>query len=230
MIYVTGDTHGKPARLSQESMPFASAWGKGDTLIVCGDFGYLMNGTTHEDLFLRELSFRPYTICFVDGNRENFRMLADLRVTRWHGGSVHRLRRNVIHLMRGQVYEIEDKRIFTMGGGFSVDRYRRYEGVDWWPQELPCAEEYEAARATLTQAGMQVDYLLSHTAPSSTLSDIYERTPEEAPLNDFLEWVKQNVAYKRWYFGHLHMDAALGDNLYALFTCVRELTTGALIW
>ncbi len=230
MIYVTGDTHGKPARLTRECMPFADGWGKGDTLIVCGDFGYLMSGSPREELFLRELSFRPYTVCFLDGNRENFDLLEKLEVSDWRGGKVRRLRRNVVHLMRGQVYRLEGKRLFTMGGGYSIDRLRRFEGVDWWARELPNEAEYELARENLLAEGMEVDYILTHAAPTSLMRAIAQACPEEAELNHFLEWVKNAVRYNRWYFGHLHMDAELNDRMYALFTEVRELTTGEPVW
>ena len=30
----------------------------------------------------------------------------------WHGGKVHEIRPHVLHLMRGQVFEIEDRNIF----------------------------------------------------------------------------------------------------------------------
>ena len=38
MIYVTGDTHGEADRLSPSKLRALKA---GDTLIVCGDFGFL---------------------------------------------------------------------------------------------------------------------------------------------------------------------------------------------
>ena len=230
MIYITGDTHGRAARLSRESMPFAESWGKQDTLIVCGDFGFLSSGTKREELFLRELSFRPYTICFLDGNRENFGLLDSYKVTQWQGGNVHRIRANVIHLMRGEIYELEGKRIFTMGGGYSIDRERRYENVDWWAQEMPSETEYQNAKQHLQSVGMSVDYVLSHAAPQSIMDEIYLPNPQEKPLNDFLDWVLQNVKYDRWYFGHLHVDAALERNLYAMFVAVRELVTGKPVW
>lgn len=230
MIYITGDTHGRAARLSRESMPFAESWGKRDTLIVCGDFGYLMNNTKREELFLRELSFRPYTICFLDGNRENFTLLDGIKTTEWHGGKVHKLRHNVIHLMRGQVYELEGQKLFTMGGGCSIDRERRFENVDWWPREMPSDDEYAEARRNLEAAGMSVDYVLTHAAPQTVMGRICLPNPDERELNDFLDWVMSSVEYKRWYFGHLHVDAALEDNVYAMFISVRELGTGQLVW
>ena len=95
MIYITGDTHGSQARLSRETMPFADRWTKRDTLIICGDFGYLFNGGPKEELALRELSFRPYTIAFVDGNHENYNLLANYPAIAWRGGMARRIRRNV---------------------------------------------------------------------------------------------------------------------------------------
>lgn len=230
MIYITGDTHGKPIRLTTESMPFSAGWSAKDTLIVCGDFGYLMNGTPREELFLRELSFRPYTICFVDGNRDNHSMLGEMPVTEWNGGKVHRMRKNLLHLMRGQVYTIGGQRVFTMGGGYSVDRARRFEGVDWWPEELPSHEEYTEGLRNLKKADMRVDTVITHTAPLSVLGGLYPMCAEERPLNEYLDRVKSEVSFKRWYFGHLHLDAALDDGMYAMFMSVREMETGEIVW
>jgi predicted phosphodiesterase len=230
MIYVTGDTHGSLARLSTDSMPFASRWTRKDTLIVCGDFGFLFSGGTREETALRELSFRPYTILFVDGNHENFGLLDTYKPIPWKGGMARRLRRNIYHLMRGQVFELEGHTVFTMGGGFSIDRSRRYKGVDWWPAEMPGPEEYAEARKNLEHCDHNVDYIITHTAPERVMLQIFGEHEGEKELNDFLEWVLTNVSYKRWYFGHLHMDAPLDNNLYAMFLSVRELTTGNLVW
>ncbi len=230
MIYVTGDTHGSPARLSAETMPFSARWGKQDTLIVCGDFGYLFNGGTREELALRELSFRPYTILFVDGNHENFNLMASYPPVSWKGGMARRIRRNVYHLMRGQVFELEGHTIFTMGGGYSIDHSRRYEGVDWWRAEMPSREEYELARKNLERCDRNVDYVVTHAAPEKVMRQIFGDHEGERELNDFLQWIMDSVAYKRWYFGHLHMDAPLEDRLYAMFLSVRELTTGNVLW
>lgn len=229
MIYVTGDTHGKQSRLSRDGMPFASDWGEDDYLIVCGDFGYLFNGTQREELFLRDLSFRPYTICFLDGNHENFTLLDALPVTTWKGGQVHKLRHNVIHLMRGQIYSICGRTIFTMGGGYSIDRYRRQEGSNWWPREMPSKEEYQEALRNLEKVNLRVDYVLTHAAPEQVMNLYLSDLDEERELNEFLDWIRRNVEYKRWYFGHVHMDDELVGGLTAIFMSYRELETGKII-
>lgn len=64
----------------------------------------------------------------------------------------------MIHLMRGQVYDIGGKTFFTFGGGLSADRADRKEGRSWWPQEAPSGEEMEAARKNRT--GTLSDWIL----------------------------------------------------------------------
>ena len=71
----------------------------------------------------------PFSVLFVDGNHENFDLLNSYPVEIWKGGKVHRVKPNITHLMRGQVFEIEGKTIFTFGGATSIDRDFRTEGM-----------------------------------------------------------------------------------------------------
>ena len=48
---------------------------------------------------------------------------------KWHGGKVHKINDSIIHLMRGQVYNIDNNNIFTFGGAASVDKEFRKENV-----------------------------------------------------------------------------------------------------
>ena len=45
MVYVTGDTHGDIKRFSD---PRLRSLKKGDTLIICGDFGFIWDGSNME--------------------------------------------------------------------------------------------------------------------------------------------------------------------------------------
>ena len=209
MIFVTGDTHGEQGRmlwlLRQE--PLRS----GDTLIVCGDFGYLFSGSEAEADFLDHLEQHPATICFVDGNHENFPLISAFPEEVWNGGRIHRIRKNVIHLMRGQVFTLEGRRFFTMGGAYSIDKYRREPGRSWWPEEIPTAEEFAEARRNLDDCGWQVDYVLSHTAPTKIVYFLGMRlrfSPDQhdLALTEFLTEVWERLRFTRWYFGHFHED------------------------
>lgn len=70
MIYVTGDTHGDQSRFVYSSEE--KRWTEKDVVIVCGDFGFIFNDDYAEKCFLDYLENRPYTLCFIDGNHENF--------------------------------------------------------------------------------------------------------------------------------------------------------------
>ena len=94
MIYVTGDTHGDRSRLSKKRL---KALNPGDTLIICGDFGFLWNDDRAEQKFLYNLSKRPYNICFADGTHENFDLLYRFPVKEKFGGRVHAVADNIFH-------------------------------------------------------------------------------------------------------------------------------------
>lgn len=108
MIYVTGDIHGNQFKWLEQIDPVLK---EGDIIIVCGDFGigFFQQKYSSEESFYDFISVQPYTVLFVDGNHENFNMLNSYPVEVWKGGYVHKLRHNLIHLMRGEIYIIEGK-------------------------------------------------------------------------------------------------------------------------
>lgn len=124
MIYITGDCHADYARFNAENFPEQSEMTKNDYVIICGDFGGVWNidaESPREKWWMDWLENKPFTTLFVDGNHENFDRLYTYPVEEWNGGKVHKIRPSVIHLMRGQVFTIEGKKIFTFGGAGSHD-------------------------------------------------------------------------------------------------------------
>lgn len=116
MIYITGDTH-TPIDIHKLKNQFFNPPGatKNNTyLIICGDFGAVWNykGEDKEEKYwLDWLENKPYTVLFVDGNHECHPRLNAFPVEEWNGGKIHRIRPSVIHLMRGQIYTINGKKI-----------------------------------------------------------------------------------------------------------------------
>lgn len=227
MLFVTGDTHGDHDRFFKEN----ERLGAGDALIVCGDFGYLFSGSKREQEYLNTLASLPYQLFFVDGNHENFDLLETYPVQKWCGGNVHVIREDkcgtpkVVHLMRGQVFEMEGKKIFTFGGAYSIDKYMRTPGKSWWSREMPTDEEMKEAVKNLKHHHLQVDYIVTHAAPEDTMTRFHPYHPEEQRLNNFLEWVRENTAYSHWYFGHLHQDKDLWRNQSVLYQEIRNIET-----
>ena len=73
--------------------------------------------------FLNKLAALPYQICFIDGNHENFNFWDSQPMIDWMGGKVqiHPKAKNVIHLMRGEVYTIENKKYFIEHSEYYID-------------------------------------------------------------------------------------------------------------
>ena len=234
MIYITGDTHGNQD-LWVRMCSFLTG---GDNIIVLGDFGmgFFDGRYWPEEMFFDYLAEQNSMFLFLDGNHDCFDKLNAYEISEWHGGHVHFIRNNVIHLMRGEIYEIDDKKVFVMGGGYSLDKKLRIPGRTWWPQEMPNDAEYRNAYKNLEKCGFKVDYILTHTAPAETVEylsrlnlGIKISVVEELPLNGFLQWIVENVYYDKWYFGHFHIDAEVWKNQYAVLDAIREIHTGEFI-
>lgn len=225
MIYITGDTHGEIGRFYELYSKYGEGyWKENDVLIVCGDFGYLFLNNRSENSFLDDLSRRPYTICFVDGNHENFDAINTYTMIEWNGGKVHQIRKNIFHLMRGQVFEIDGKTFFTMGGAYSIDKGSRTPGYSWWSDELPTDSDYKEATSNLQKCGMKVDYIITHTLPREMILRL-GKYPDvhDMELTGFLEWVMYEVDYKHWYCGHWHEDRELNDKFSILWFEAKKL-------
>ena len=210
MIYVTGDTHGNFLCFQLEHFPEQAGMTKEDMVIIAGDFGGVWFGDSRDNEALDWLESLPFTVAFVDGNHENFDALATYRVEEWHGGKIQRIRPHVVHLMRGQVYELDGYRFFMMGGAKSHDTDHRINHISWWQQELPSDEEYSEALQNLERCNWQVDYVITHCAPTS-IARKGSRHNEADRLTDFLQEVWERAKYHYWLFGHYHDNRAIDE-------------------
>lgn len=224
MIYITGDTHGEKGRFYDRMLAPGGSLSEDDHLIICGDFGYIFKNDDEEKSFLNDLEGLPYTILFVDGNHENFPAIYDYPTVEWHGGKAHRIRKNIFHLMRGEIFEIEGKTFFAMGGAYSIDKYTRTEGLSWWNQEQPSDDEYKNAAKNLKERGFKVDYIITHTLPREMILRL-GKYPDahDMELTGFLEWVMYETNFKHWYCGHWHSDLELTDKFTVLWFDIKAL-------
>ena len=238
MIFITGDTHADfNLRLGKRFFPATAE----DYLIICGDFGGVWDDSPSERHWLDWLANRPFTTLFIDGNHENFDMLTKLPVTEWNSGKVQFVRDNIIHLTRGQVFEVEGHTFFTMSGGASHDidagilepddsdfkkkkkqldmkmALYRVNHLSWWKEEMPSDEEYAEANKNLDANNRTADYIITHSAPSSSLDVLGRGFYKADALTDYLETVKQTCTFKRWFFGHYHENQIIEKNMLLLY-------------
>lgn len=247
-VYITGDTHGDFTRLGPDTYPELNALTKDDYVIICGDFGGVWDGGKEEQEKLDWLRGRPFTTLFLDGNHENFDLLKTCHAVRWHGGAARLIRGSVLHLTRGQIYELDGRSFFVMGGAASHDIsdgildpdephfishirklenqgafYYRINHLSWWADELPNDREYQTALQNLELANWQVDFVLTHCAPASIQKQLTDGSHKPDRLTDFLEDIYRKLQFSCWFCGHYHCNVGLEQNFVCLYDNLIKL-------
>ncbi len=217
MIYITGDTHGEMCRFDSSQVKKLK---KGDTLIVCGDFGFIWDGGEKEQKILKKLGNKKYNILFVDGTHENFDLLSQYPVTEWNGGQVQNISGNLYHLMRGQVFTIENKKIFAFGGGESSEKQLRIQAGKWWEHEMPTMDEMRAGVNNLHVVDMKVDYIITHEPAPRVMYQSTNAKESTNQLEAFFEQLVRQVEFTKWYFGAIHVDRKITAKNFAVFNDV----------
>lgn len=224
MIYITGDTH-IPVdinKLSSKRFPEQKQLTAKDYLIICGDFGGVWCGDNEELYWRKWLDKKNFTTLFVDGNHENFDMLGSFPIVDFCEGKAHKISNKIYHLMRGQIYTIDGRRIFTLGGASSHDREVRKEGKSWWKDELPNESEYNIAINNLSKENWSVDIVITHSAPTS-IQKLINPSYEENSLTDFLEGVNRRLKFDKWFFGHYHLDEQIDDSHVVIYNNIVKV-------
>lgn len=247
-VWVTGDIHGNPNRLSSDSFYEQKGFSNNkdeNIVIILGDFGLVWNSkeSSQEKYWLDWLEQKNFTTIFVDGNHENHRKLNEYPIKKWYGGKIHEIRPHVLHLMRGEVFTIESKKIFAFGGASShdiqdgiidyedadwkkqaknLDKQGKYmyriKGLSWWEEELPTDQEMQHGLNVLKKYDNTVDYIITHSPSTSELYLMGGKGLYDADvLTNYLENVKSKTNYKKHFFGHMHVNKAVNDKDICLY-------------
>lgn len=245
MLYITGDCHSEFHRFSTRQFPAQAELSKDDFVLICGDFGGVWDDSPAERYWLNWLDGRPFTTLFVDGNHENFDLLAQYPAVPWRGGTIHPIRPSVYHLCRGNVFDLGGRTLFVLGGAASHDapdgilrqgpalrqqkralnrRHARYrvEHESWWADELPSPAEYQRALASLEAARWKVDLVASHCAPTELHARLRPDLPAD-PLTDFLSHIRQKLTYGAWFCGHYHCEVSFpAERVQVVYQSIRS--------
>lgn len=222
-IYLIGDTHGDWSAFNTVLKQYSP---QNDVVIVLGDFGFVWDRITvnyNLDRLAKRFKQDNNKLLFVDGNHENFDLLEKYPITRWKGGEVRRLRNNILHLTRGQVFTIFGKTFFTMGGGNSIDKASRATFISWWPQEDIRYTDLQMASKNLIQHNDTVDYVLTHAAPVRIKEQLGFKREYDSYNESQLQTLAAIIHFKHWYFGHYHIDLTF-ENYTCLYKTVVVIT------
>lgn len=245
MIFVTGDTHGDwMGRLNVDAFPEQREMNRNDYVIICGDFG-IWHDTNQERHNLKWLDDKPFTTLFVDGNHENFDRLYTMPVSEWNGGNVHFIRPHIIHLMRGQVFEIDGVSLFTFGGASSHDiqdgilekndprikewsknpfKMFRVNHSSWWKEELPSEKEMNDGIQNLEKYNNKIDFIITHCGATSSIALYSMGDYKPDILTNYFEEIKQKINFKKWFMGHYHDNHAINDKEIILYEQIVRIS------
>lgn len=232
--FITGDIHGKISirKLAVKNWPVGKTLTKQNNLFITGDFGLVWDGRREDTWWIKWLSDKPWTTLFVPGNHENYDILETLPEIDMFGSKVLCVGPTVFMLKRGEIYEINGKRMLAFGGGMSHDIEYRVEGKSWWPQEVPSQSEFDQCLKNLDRYNWTVDYIISHVPPShevlSFMPSVF-RSPTYAldRTEHMLGEIQLRTSFIHWYFGHIHTDQTIG-RFTSLFNCIIKV--GENIW
>lgn len=225
MIYVTGDIHSNINRLNIKRHYYH--WNESDIVIIAGDCGLLWETkpSPKEISLYNWFAHQSFTTLFVDGNHENFDRINALPIVDYMGGRAHKINDKFLHLMRGEIYNIQGRKIFTFGGGTSIDKNWRTPYIGWWPEEIFNEKEKQNAYDNLQKENYEVDYVITHAGPKRVVLDhprhmkIYD---EPCPVEDFLDELYEKIKFRYWYFGHYHYN--YDDDLNRCYWLYQQIT------
>lgn len=229
-VFITGNLHGKMGieRLSDDNFKGQNLLTRNDNLIILGDFGLIWDKNIEDEYILDNLAKKNYNILFVDGTRENFDLLNNnYEVVNLYGGKVHKIRDNIFHLIRGEIYTIGGKQYLAFGGGESEDKDYRTEGIDYWIDEMPTADDWDNLKTKLDKHNGYVDYILTHTPPSSDLriigATLGQNLGKGSELNKYLEQLANEIKYKKWFHGYYHLDLDISRKHFSVYNQIIEV-------
>lgn len=171
----------------------------------------------------------------------------DTPLEEWHSGKVRRVRPSVLLLEREQIFDLDGKQFFAMGGASSHDikdgilepddplfekkfwmlstrgAAFRVNHQSWWQEELPSEAEYQEAMDNLDRVDWTVDYIITHCAPTSIQNALLRGLSKPDALTDFLEEIRQRGHFKYHFFGHYHTDQVIQQKYVLLYEQIIRL-------
>lgn len=228
--FVTGDTHGDWSKIWDWLIRMNFDQNKNINVIILGDAGlyWKFDKKDAESIIKHhENNFKAH-IFFLDGNHENFDILKTLQIT--PDGVAH-ISEHIHYLPRGfcgwlQITSDYGLKIAVCGGADSIDQGRRLKGISWWEDEKITQKDIDKINQE------HYDYVLTHCCPRSVFEQnkIYLANLTNIPATsilhdseDMLEQLKNKITFRKWLFGHYHIDKELDNNFICVFNDFIEL-------
>lgn len=159
-VLLVGDTHGDAKFISSINR-LAKVQGV-RCIIQLGDFGYDFSPNVLASIRAWLDGDERRKWYWLDGNHDQHDYIrTEIRKGKHPKKPVKHFHERMFYCPRGSTLKIGQKNVLFLGGAVSIDKARRQQGVNWWPQEhLSTADVHRAI-----DNGQRADVLLSHDAP-----------------------------------------------------------------
>ena len=201
MIRIYGDVHGLISMFFEDVNLLPENY----EVIQIGDFGIwptiLKEHTAQVKFNMTDpLGRRIY---FIDGNHEHFPTL-------WRGGryAIHEIIPNLVYVPRGEIMELDGRKILFIGGGESPDMNWRTEGVNWFREETITYQD-----VMRIDQNEKIDFMVTHVPPFEIGHHIFGGdTPIEWNYSaKLIQSVWESFGQPPLYCGHFHMSKEIGN-------------------
>ncbi len=219
MVWITGDMHGDIERFKDKNIKKLK---KGDYLIVLGDFGFVWDNSEEEIKARKKISKRKFTTLFIEGINENFELLSSFPEEDFSGGRARRITDKILFLKSGEVFSLENKKFFCFGGG----DYTEFEDKGRFE---PDENSFKRASESLGANNFEVDYVLTHDAPSSIKQFLGMNDFSLGHIGQFLDGIMKNLSYKKWFFAKYHNDKSINFKMQSVYKSLIPLYDTALV-
>lgn len=195
MIRIVGDIHGKVYDYSflVKDIPYS---------IQLGDFGFKK---TYEE---RDRMFEKYDIpsnnhFMIGGNHDDYDHLPNWSLGDFGYSNIHGFK------------------FFFVRGARSIDKDRRYQGINYWEDEE--LNMQQATNAIDLYEKIKPDIVLSHDIPDDVSMSIFpNRVPIKSMTGQMMNTMFDIHQPKVWIFGHWHVTKKV-DLDKTSFICLGEL-------
>jgi len=127
----------------------------------------------------------------------------------------------IYYLLRGNDYIINGRKILALGGAESHDKEYRIPEISWWKDEKWTYQDEQNIAKTL-EKGVEYDYVFSHTAPSFVTASLVPYV-RKCVVENKMSLIFKDIKFKKWYFGHYHLDQEVNNRFTCLYHNIEEL-------
>lgn len=203
-----------------KNFPIQKELTKDDVVIIAGDVALCWQGKNDDKYIQKWYKEKNFTTLAVEGNHEGYDEINKLPIIEKFGGKVRKIADNVFYAIRGEIYEINGKKVLTCGGADSTDKGYRQENIDWWAAEAINQKDFSCALNNLEKYNYNVDYFITHTGGAEVV-----RTLGFVPTNSdkYIDFLLSTLPKVPHLCGHYHTDRLINSQSRILYNDIIEL-------